>query len=84
MAFTESEKFHTVMGDRVFGCYQLTGDASDTAWSAPLSVIDAAWIQEYNTGSTGSSLAFTVSTNTITFGRTLAATEIVWVFYIGV
>ena len=84
MAFTESQQFLTVLGDKYFGSYKLTGDGSDTTWSAPLAQIDGAWVQEYNTGSTGASLTFTLSGNSVTFGRTLASTEIVHIFFVGI
>jgi len=85
MAFTESEKFHRVIGDRKLVVYQLTGDGSDTAWTAPLGTIDVAWIQEYTSGATGTSIpGITWSTNVVTFGLAPASGMLVMVFCIGV
>jgi len=81
MAFTETKMFETIVGNKIFGCYKLTGDASDTAWSAPLDTIDAAWLDPA-TSDAGTSCSF--ATNVVTIGRTLRAAEYVLVFYIGV
>jgi hypothetical protein len=84
MAFTETAVFETIMGDRVFGCYKLTGDGSDTTWTAPLGTIDASWIQEYTTGATGTSLSVSWATNVLTFSVAPASSQIVLAFYVGV
>jgi len=84
MAFTESEKFHRVIGDRKLVVYQLTGDGSDTAWTAPLGTIDVAWIQEYTSGATGTSLSISWATNVVTFHVAPASSQLVMVFCIGV
>ena len=84
MAFTEAEQFLTVLGDKYFGSYKLTGDGSDTAWSAPLAQIDGAWVQEYTSGATGTSLSITWATNVVTFQTAPAASQVVHVFFVGI
>lgn len=84
MAFTEAKQFVTILGDRIFGSYKLTGDGSDTDWAAPCAVIDGAWLQEYTTGQTGSSLTISWSGNDITFQQAPASNQVVHVFFVGV
>uniref|UniRef100_A0A6M3K5B8 Uncharacterized protein n=1 Tax=viral metagenome TaxID=1070528 RepID=A0A6M3K5B8_9ZZZZ len=86
MAFTETKKFETIMGDRIFGCYRLTGDASDVSWVVPVGVLDSVWVQPYfGTGVTGASTwEYTYTGHTITFITTLSTGEFLDVFYIGV
>ena len=84
MAFTEAKQFVTIVGDRIFGSYKLTGDGSDAAWSAPCKQIDGAWIQEYTSGATGTSVSISWSANTLTFHVAPAASQVVHVFFIGV
>lgn len=88
MAFTATKRFETILGNKIFGCYRLTGDASDTTWSAPVETLDGVWMQPYfGTGyaSAGTSLCeFTFTGNDITFIATPAASELIDVFYIGV
>ena len=83
MAFTESAQFTTVIGDKYLISYKLTGDGSDTTWSAPLATIEGAWIQEYTSGATGTSLAISWATNVVTFHTAPASSQVVHVFVIG-
>ena len=86
MAFTETKLFETIMGDRIFGCYRLTGDASDTTWAVPVGVLDSVWVQPYfGTGVTAVSIwEYTYTAHTITFKATPGTGETIDVFYIGV
>lgn len=81
MAFTETEIFTSYIRDRVFTCYSLVGDASDTTWSAPVGTIDAAWIQ----GTTGAEgiLGISWATNVVTFTAAPAATSTYYVYVVG-
>ena len=84
MAFTEAEQFLTVLGDKYFGSYKLTGDGSDTAWSAPCAQIDGAWMQLYDTTGAGTTPTLTWSTNVVTFSVPLASSQVVHVFFVGI
>jgi len=85
MAFTETKLFETIMGDRIFGCYRLTGDGSDTTWAVPVGVLDGAWVSHYfATGVAGTSAQITFTGHTVTFNEAPASSQLVDVFYIGV
>ena len=86
MAFTETKLFETIMGDRIFGCYRLTGDGSDTTWAVPVGVLDGVIVQPYfGTGIAGTSIwEYTFSGHTVTFIATPSSGETIDVFYIGV
>jgi len=86
MAFTETKMFETVMGNKIFGCMRLTGDGSDTTWSAPLDTIDSMWVQPYfGTGVAGTSIwEYTFTANDVTFIAAPASSEVIDVFYLGV
>jgi len=84
MALTESELFSTVMGDKVVGCYKLTGDASGTAtWSAPVAVIDGAWYQEGTDTDAAADNLLTWSGATVTFNAAIASGTYGYLFYVG-
>ena len=83
MAFTEAQQFLTVVGDKYFLSYKLTGDGSDTTWTTPLKVIEGAWLQEYTSGATGTSLSITWSGNVLTFQAAPTSSQVVHVFVIG-
>ena len=84
MAFTETEVFVQQLGNRLFGCFKLTGDASDTTFSAPCGVIDAAWVQSYAASGAGVTDAITWATNVITFQNAPGSGDIYHVFFVGV
>ena len=83
MAFTESEQYFDYFGSRRFVIYKLTGDGSDTAWTAPVGTIHAAWIQEYTSGATGTSVSISYSTNVVTFNTAPASGQVIHVHVIG-
>lgn len=83
MAFTESEVFITVLGNKVFGCYKLTGDGSDTTFVAPIGTIDSAWVQAGTDTALDSDSTISWSGSTITFGTAPVNTGTLWVFFIG-
>ena len=83
MAFTEAQQFLTVVGDKYFISYKLTGDGSDTTWTAPLSTIEGAWIQMYSTTGAGTTPTITWATNVLTFTIAPASSQVVHVFVIG-
>ncbi|MFA5132941.1 MAG: hypothetical protein WC444_06470 [Candidatus Paceibacterota bacterium] len=81
MAFTETAIFAVPVANQMFICYKLTGDASDTAWTAPLGTIDACWVQE--TTAFEGRLGVSFATNVVTFSSAPAATSYYYVFVIG-
>uniref|UniRef100_A0A6M3LHP9 Uncharacterized protein n=1 Tax=viral metagenome TaxID=1070528 RepID=A0A6M3LHP9_9ZZZZ len=81
MAFTAAKMFETVIDGRIFGGYKLTGDGSDTTWTAPVGILDAAWINTA-TADAGTSISF--ATNVVTFDGALETHEYVHVYYVGV
>ena len=81
MAFTETEIFVTPVGNKVFGCYKLTGDGSDTTFDAPLGTVDAAWFQRLDDTETSELLSW--SGNTITFGAAPANGKYIYIFFLG-
>jgi len=81
MAITEAKRFHTIAGDKVFGCYRLYGDGSTTTWTAPVAAIESAWFQRIDDTETDEMLTW--SGATVTFGAAVASTKYTDVFYIG-
>lgn len=81
MAFTETAIFAIPVANQMFVCYRLQGDASDTAWTAPVGTIDAVWVQE--TTGFESRLGVSYATNVVTFSAAPAATSYYDVFVIG-
>ena len=86
MALTTSKLFFTLLGDKTFLCYEITGDASETTWTAPVAIIDAAWAQEITAGVTAgyqSGVYISHATNVVTFGTAPAAASKFNVFVVG-
>ena len=81
MALTTAKQFETVMGDKVVGCYKITGDGSVTTWDAPLGVIDAAWYQRGTDTATDEKLTW--SGVTITWSTVIPTSTYGYLFYIG-
>uniref|UniRef100_A0A6M3J5M7 Uncharacterized protein n=1 Tax=viral metagenome TaxID=1070528 RepID=A0A6M3J5M7_9ZZZZ len=74
MALTTAEQFLTVMGDKVVGCWKITGDASTTTVDLPVGTIDAAWCMDTDATVT----RVTWSGGTVTF----TTTPLVGAFYV--
>uniref|UniRef100_A0A6M3KUA6 Uncharacterized protein n=1 Tax=viral metagenome TaxID=1070528 RepID=A0A6M3KUA6_9ZZZZ len=83
MALTTALLFEAQWGDKQIVCYKITGDASTTTWTAPVGVIDAAWLQPYTLMGNDDDCIVTWATNVITFGTTLAAASVAVVFVAG-
>lgn len=81
MAFTETKKFLTIAGDKIFGCYRLTGDGADTTWTAPVTALEAAWFQRIDDTATDEKMS--ISGAVVTFGTAPANTKYVDVFFVG-
>jgi len=79
MALTTAEQFLTVMGDKVVGCWKVTGDGTTTTLGTPVGTIDAAWIEESTSGTS----VITWSGGTITFSSAPKSTLSCYVFFIG-
>ena len=76
-----SKRFLTIVGDKVFGCYRILGDASGTTWTAPVKAIESAWFQRIDDSATDEMLSF--SGATVTFGGAPGSGEYVDVFFVG-
>ena len=83
MAFTATKVFETVVGNKIWGCYKLTGDGSDTTWSVPVGVIDAAWLQPYTANHAFTTATMSFTTDVVTFDSAPESGDYVLVFYIG-
>ena len=85
MAVTATKLFNTICGDRIFGCYKITGDvAVSTTWAAPVAAIDGAWYQEgTDTGGAANNL-ITWSGPTITWAVGIPNGEYGYLFYVGI
>ena len=81
MATTETKIFVTVLGNKVFGCYKITGDGSETDFVAPIGAVDAAWFQRLDDTETSELLSW--SGSTITFGAAPANTKYIYIFFLG-
>jgi len=81
MAFTETKQFLTVVGDKIFGCYKLYGDGSDTTWDAPVAAVEGAWFQRLDDTETSELLSW--SGATVTFGAAPANGKYIYIFFIG-
>jgi len=81
MAFTETKVFITTIGNKTFGCYKLTGDGSDTTFTAPIGTVDAAWFQRLDDTATSELLSW--ATNIITFAEAPANTKFIYIFFVG-
>ena len=76
-----TKRFLTIAGDKVFGCYQILGDASGTTWTAPLTAIESAWFQRIDDSATSERMTW--SGATVTFVGAPGAGEYIDVFFIG-
>ena len=84
MAITAAKLFNTICGDRIFGCYKITGDNVTTTWSAPVAAIDGAWFQEGdNVGSSLNNL-ITWSGPTVTWALAINNGKYGYLFYVGI
>lgn len=81
MAITASKQFLTVVGDKVMGCYKLTGDGSTTDWTAPLTAIESAWFQRGDDTETDEKLTW--SGATVSFSTAIANTKYAYINFIG-
>ena len=82
MALTATKALLTVMGDRIFGSYKITGDGATTTWNAPLATIDGAWYQRGDDTETDEKLTW--SGNTITWSTAIANGKYGYIFFVGV
>ena len=83
MAFTEAKLFETVIGNKIVGCYKLTGDGSDTTWSAPVGTLDAVWLMAYTASGSATSHTMTFTGSVVTFDFTPSNGSSELVFYVG-
>uniref|UniRef100_A0A6M3KJD8 Uncharacterized protein n=1 Tax=viral metagenome TaxID=1070528 RepID=A0A6M3KJD8_9ZZZZ len=86
MAITALKLFHTIVGDKNFGCYKLTCDNSGSTWSAPIGAIDAAWFENGNNSKAIGTVTWsgvTITFNDISAG-VVGSGKYVYAFYIGV
>lgn len=81
MALTTTEVFVIPISDRNLICYDITGDASATTWTAPCGTIDAAWVQCETAAD--QDIGITFATNVVTFTEAIAAASVYKVFVIG-
>lgn len=81
MALTTAEQFLTVVGNKVMGCYKITGDGGTTTWTAPLTEIESAWFQRGDDTETDELMTW--SGATVTFGTAPANGKYLYVNFIG-
>ena len=76
-----AKRFHTIAGDKVFGCYRVLGDNSGTTWTAPVTAIESAWFQRIDDDQTDEKMTW--SGATVTFSTAPGSGLYVDVFYVG-
>jgi len=82
MAITATKQFLTIAGDKIFGCYKIEGDGSDTTWDAPVAEIEGAWYQRGDDTETDEKLTF--SSATITWSTAVANGKYGYAFFVGI
>ena len=81
MAITATNEYVTIVGDKIMGCYKLTGDGSTTTWTAPLAAIESAWFQRGTDTAVDEKLTW--SGAVVTFSTAIANGTYTYINFIG-
>jgi len=84
MALTAAKLFHTIFGNKQFGCYKITGDGATKTWAAPIHDMEAAWFQEGTDTESSVDNLITFSGSTITWNSAIDSSAYGYAYYIGV
>lgn len=83
MALTVAKLFHTIFGDRQFGCMKITGDGTTATYAVPLGRLEAAWFQEGTDTESSTDNLITWSGTTITWNTRIDSGTYGYLYFIG-